>query len=246
MNNTITEIRNVFINSKDRLSGDENEFFYNLRNAILNPNAVALESVQIYNTQYTINDNNNKLYWTSSVPTNITTTLTNGNYTATTLASHIASKLNTDNDGAGTFAVTCPTSTAKMTITNDTANFGLRFATTAQSVAYTIGFEDTNKTGALTYTAENIVSLNTKYYLIYCDIGSTNTHSATETSNVIAVVPCNVNFSDLISYSPQLAKSFKFKIQELSRMKFTVRDDRGNLADLNGVDWCMNLVVSIK
>jgi hypothetical protein len=243
----MNEIKNVIIDSRLRDSGNESNFSYTLKWPIADPLSYAVESVQLYNTSYTINNYNNKLYWTDSTPTAHTTTLTNGNYTASSLATHVTTLMNADNTGGGTYTVTTDISTGKITIANSSSNFSLTFGTnTSNSVATALGFANANKTGSSSYTGEKIVKLNTKYYVIYGDIGSQNSYSANELVNVLAYVPNSVNFGDMINYQSELAKSFKLTEKEISRMKIFVKDDTGNIVDLNGVDWSMNIIVSLK
>lgn len=243
----MNDIKNVIINSRLRDSGTENNFSYTLKWPIADPVSYAVESVQLYNTSYTINNYNNKLYWTDSAPASHVTTLTNGNYTASSLASHVETLMNVDNTGTGTYSVSADTSTGKITIANSSANFSLTFGTnTENSVSTALGFNNINKTGAQTYTGEKIVKLNTKYYTIYGDIGGQNSYSADELVNILAYVPNSVNFGDMINFQSELAKSFKVTEKEISRMKIYVKDDMGNIVDLNGVDWSMNIIVSLK
>ena len=245
---TAIAVRNILIDSRLRESGDENSFNYTLKWSVLNAETVSLESVQLYHTQYTINNNNNKLYWTDSAAAAHVSTLTNGNYTATALAAHLTTIMNTDDTSAGdTYTVSFSPLTSKITFYNDTSNFSLTFGTnTSGSVAYTIGFADSNKTGSASYVAEDVVRLNPKYYLIYCDAIPVNTYKADESNTIIAILPVSVNYGDMVDYSSQLAKTFKINNRQVANMRFEVKDDRGNVADLNGVDWSMNLVVSIK
>lgn len=244
----MTAVRNILIDSRLRETGDENSFQYALKWSVLNADTISLESVQLYHTQYTINNNNNKLYWTDSASVDHTSTLTNGNYTATALAAHITTVMNTDDTSAGdTYAVSFSSLTSKISFLNTVSNFELTFGTnTTDSVAYTIGFPDTDRSGSPSYTASDVVRLNPKYYLIYCDVTSANTYKADESNSIIAILPCSVNYGDMCDYSSQLAKTFRVSNKQISRLKFEVKDDRGNTADLNGVDWSMNLVVAVK
>lgn len=234
-------IKNLLVNSKYRNSGTPSNFSYQLLVAISNPKKVALENIQIYNTVYTINDYNNKLYWIDASSVARVSTLTNGNYTATSLADHIQTVLNAVSP---TFTVSFSTTSGKITISS-TGNFSLTFGTnTVNSCASTIGFNDSNKSGQATYTGENVVNLNTKYYTVHADILNTNnTHQSDQINSIIAIVPNNVNFGDCICYSPNLAKSFELKQTEISSLNFYVKDDKKNTVDLNGVDWSMNLVI---
>lgn len=242
-------IKNVIIDSSLRDNADnttENDFNYTLSWSIESPLSYAVESVQIYNTTYTINDNCYKLYWTDGATVAHVSVLTKGNYNSNTLAQHIEDVLNTDDTNSDTYTVSYSQTTGKLTISS-TSNFSLTFGTnTSLSCAYVLGFENINKTGANTYTGQNIVKLNTKYYKIYTDFGKINTYSSNEAVNLLCYVPNDVNFGDMINYTPQLAKSFPINNTTLSRFKITVKDDMNNIVNLNGVDWSMNIIVSLK
>lgn len=239
------ELKNLVIDSSKRNTGSVNNFTYQLKWSITKPDTIALESIQLYNTQYTINDTNNKLYWTTRSGVASTSTLTNGNYNAVSLASHIQDVMNAV--GADVYTVSFSPTTGKITITNPSGNFSLNFGTnTDKSCAYVIGFNNDNLTGSSSYTSQNIVQLGTKYYVVYSDIVTNNNYDANEIGSVIAFVPNNVVFGDIITYSPNLAKTFKVRSSDISRLSFYVKDDRGNYADLNNIDWSMNLVVATK
>lgn len=239
------EIRNVVVESNKRTSGTENNFTYNFLWPVARPDTVALESIQLFNTQYTINAKCNKFYMTDRGGTQRVITLTNGNYTATSLASHVENAINAVTTDV--YSVSFSANTGKITITNPSGNFSLTFGTnTTNSCAYVLGFDNTNLTGASTYTGQNLVRLSTKYYLVYADIVSNNTYFANAVDSVIAYVPNDVVFGDLINYSPTLAKTFKVSVSDISTAKFYVKDDRDQIVDLNGVDWSMNLVVTTR
>lgn len=239
------ELKNLVIDSSKRSSGTVSNFTYQLKWPITRPDTIALESIQLYNTQYTINNNNNKFYWTTRTGVVTTSTLTNGNYTAVSLASHIQDVMNAV--GTDVYSVTFSPITGKITIMNPSGNFSLTFGTnTSNSCSYVLGFTNNNLTGSSTYTSQNIVQLGTKYYVVYSDIVSNNNYDANEIGSVIAFVPNNVVFGEIITYSPNLAKTFKLRSSDISRLSFYVKDDKGNLADLNNIDWSMNLVVATK
>jgi hypothetical protein len=215
----MSKIYNILVESAKRSNGTASDFTLTLLWSLSSPKTIALESVQLFNSQYTINNNNNKLYWTDSTATTITSTLTKGNYTATSLAAMIQTVMNADNTGADTTTTSCATTT---------------------------GFLKTDKTGASTYIGDNVVSLNTKLYKIYLDFLGSNTYSANQVTGLIAIVPNNVSFGDMIAYNPPLAKSFVLKnVNDISTFKVTIRDDTDTVVDLNGVDWTMNLCVSV-
>lgn len=242
----MSKIYNVLVESSKRTSGSPSQFAITLLWPLNQPKSIALESVQIYNSQYTINNFNNKLNWTTSTSTPITSTLINGNYTATSLATMIETVMNDDNTTSDLYKVSFSSVSGKITILNDNSNnFQLNFLNANNSCYKLLGFLNQNYTGNNTYSGDNVVCLNTKLYKIYLDFISQNTYTANQLTGLIAIVPNNTQFGDLICYNPPLAKSFQLRnINDLSTFKITVRDDNDNLCELNGVDWSMNLCVS--
>ena len=239
-------IKNILVNSKDRLNGTPSRFQYQLLHSIMNPTAIALESAQLWNVQYTIDTRNNVLHWKDGAGQTHTTVLTSGYYTSTSLATYLQSTLNSAKDGSdtNTYTVTYSNITGKMTISSSGGNFELLFGTvTVNSVAHTIGFSDTNRTGANTYTSDKMMNLNTKYYTIETSIIDNVTHEANAVLPSF-IIPNNVQWGDCIVYSPSLAKSFTTNQNEISIIEFTVKDDRGNIVEFNEQDWSAVFVVN--
>lgn len=240
-------IQNLIVNSAQRSSGSEAKFTINYSIPVVNPDAVALESVQLYHTQYTVNSNNYLLPFTTTNGSNINLSIPQGSYTSATLASAIESNMNAQallNGDSTTYYCGFDHTSHKYSFSN-TQNFSLLFSA-GNSIAPTIGFNSTDKTSASNYSSDYVGHLNTKYYLIYADITTNNSVDANGSKSLIAYVPNNVNFGDIIDYKPHLSKSFKITKSDLSRINIEVHDDNDLLAQLNGVDWSMNLVVSLK
>jgi hypothetical protein len=100
-------------------------------------------------------------------------TLSSGTYTGITLAAEIVSKMNT---AAGGSYVSCSKSlsTGLWTISCTGSTFSLLFATgtnVANSIASTLGFAASDRTGALTYTGSNI-AIHTSERIVF-DMGTT-------------------------------------------------------------------------
>lgn len=242
----LNPIKNILIDGKNRETGTSSNFTYTFLTSIQNPLYYSLESVQLFNSHYTINSNNNKLYWKTTAGSSIISTLTNGNYTATGLASHLTTLMNADNTGAGVFTAIFSTLNNKITISNSVGNFELSFNLTTNSVATALGFNKVAKTGASSYTGDNVVKLSTKYYKIFTDLGQANTHTNSGIENLIAVVPNNVSSGDLISYVVPLAKSFKINNSSISKINIIVKDDEDNIVNLHGADISINLCVAVE
>jgi hypothetical protein len=240
-------VKNIVINSKDKSpeSTSDSDFYINIASWPRRPRGVCVESVQMYNTQYTIHQNNNLLRWTDSASVAHITELTKGNYTASALATHIATKMNADDSVvADTYTCTYDTSAGKITIANGTANFHLNFAVTSRSVGSTIGFSATDLSGAMTYTGQSVVNLSNKYFTIHADCVHDTSYSAVgNLADMIAQVPVDAQFGDMLNFQADFRKIYPV-ITEINRIHIVVRDDTGNIAQLNGVPFSMVLVLT--
>lgn len=240
---------NLIINSRDREDPDQrpHNFTQEVKGFFDPPKRFYVESVQMYNSQYTVNSTNKKLYWKDSTGTLRTSTLTEGYYSAPQLAAHVTTVMNADNTGSGTYTVSYSTLTGKLTFSNSTSNFQLLFGTyRADYNATTIlfGFAARDYTGASSYTAEDMPNLSSRYYTVRTNLIKGNTYSSKPFSPVIAVVPNDVGFGELISYKPSVIRWIDIHDNDFTKITVSVRDDKGNLALLNG-HWSMNIVVEI-
>lgn len=115
---------------------------------------------EIYPQYFTIDSSNNKLdFKEASAGSQITGTLTAGSYTAADLATHVGTVL-TGTAGVGTYTSSFDTLTRKFTITQSVAGgataFQLLGATGTnqdRNALPLLGFDDSDATGALAYTA---------------------------------------------------------------------------------------------
>ncbi len=242
-------IKNLIIDSSQRLSGTCEDFVIVYPLPITNPETISLESIQMYNTQYTVNSNNYQIPFTTNNGSNVVASLAHGNYDSDSLASLITSTMTIAASNVGdTTAYTCyyNQTTAKYSLSNNTGNFNFNFNLALPTIAKNIGFSESLYSSNAAYVGESIGYLNPKYFVIYSDLMYNNSVDGNGAKSLIAYVPNNVNFGDIIDYKPHLAKTFALTKKDLSRIKVQVKDDRGLPAQLNGVNWSMNLVVSTK
>jgi len=238
--------RTLLINSKDRDTGSTHDFSYKLDGFIHGVKGIIVDDIQLYNTQYTINSNNNKLYWTDNTSASKISTLTSQSYTLNELCIEISNKLNADAT-SGTYLCSFNLSTYKVTISSSTGNIGLTFGTnTTNSVAYTIGFDNTDLSAAASHTGTNIPRLNTKYYEIQSDLVVDTTNNNLGNRNTLTILRNNKLFGDLLDHNLYLGKSLKTYKNSLDKIRFSVYNDQGQLANLNGVDWSIQITLMIE
>lgn len=238
--------KTLLINSKDRLSGSSSNFYYKLDGFLHNVEYVSVEDIQLYNTQYTINSNNNKLYWTDNTSATKTSTIPSQSYTLNELCIQISNNLNTDAT-SGSYLCSYNTSTLKVSVSSTTGNIGLTFGTnTTNSIAYTIGYEDVNGTPAAALTAPNMPNLNTKFYEIQCDLINDTTNNHLGNRNTLAILKNNKNFGELLNYDFNKSKNMKSYKKSVDRIKFVVYDDQNNEVELNNADWSIQINLNLK
>lgn len=240
-------LKNIVINSanKNPESISDSDFYIDISGWPRRPKGICVESVQMFSTQYTINQNNNLLRWTDSADEDHITELTKGNYTQASLATHVQEKLAADDTSASdVYSVTYDIRTGKMTFANDSANFGLNFSVKSRSAAGLLGFNAADISGAQSHIGNNVVNLANKYFTIHADAVHNTTYSAVgNLDDVIAFCPNDVLFGDIINFKSEFRKLYPV-VTELNRIHIIVRDDSGQVAQLNGVPWSMVLVLT--
>lgn len=245
----------IVINSKDRTSGTSSNFRINLPSnkiKLNGKNKLKLQSIVMYNTLYVINSNNNKIDFNEN-STNKTTTLTNGFYNASTLASHIGTAMTSTSSGYATFTATYSTVTGKMTISS-TQNFTLKFLTgtnTATSPYRILGFMDTNgilpvdSSVGTSATGNNVVNLGLPT-TIYITVKEWNGANVIDTSGTPCsfAIPLMANSNELITLNNQQINQvieIPSNINILNNISIVLTSN-GNVAlDLNNSEWSMIL-----
>lgn len=236
-----TDSQILTINSYDRTSQSlsASNFTVNLQNFANKFNYVKLLDIRLLNSWYNIMSDNNTLSWTSNSQAT-TSTLTAGQYTATTLATEIQTQMNADKDAGdtNTYTVSYSTTTKKFTISGDTTTFGLNFATST-ALAYILGYAETNLSGSQSYIAGNCADLQrVKLVNIETNLPTKN-HVCSSDGSVqkyIASLPCNFNSGQYIDYNRDDVNFVQLSGNMPIYLSIQLRDHHGNIIDTNGVD----------
>lgn len=202
-----------------------------------NVRQIRLISYNIANTVYTINVNNNKIKFVEGA-TSVTITLTNQNYTASTLATHIAAIMTVNSPTLDTYTGTYNTNTYKMTFSAGVSNFYFDFNGLNFSTAREMGFSD-NHAGltATSQKSENAVRIDNPYILL-----ETNFQNNIESSST------GTNFSWVLQL-PSQGTSETYNINStyshitnadvaLRSMKIRLKDMKNRTIDFNNSDCC--------
>ena len=249
MNNTTSY---VVINSKYRTrdSRSTSDFTYNI-GSTLEVDGVTIKSVSIPFTQYNVNAYNSTLR-VNNGGTSYDLAVTQGQYTATDLATHLVSLIQGAIGGVVTIAVN-PT-TKKIDFTSTTP---FRFSTSKTlsslvkylGINYGTGFYPTTASSA--FSAQNVPELqgSNNFYLASNVLSQGFASILTNGIRVPIVmpVPIDVEWGQVQQYESndvELNTKRFARLQNLQNIDIKLYDDDLNIVDLNGSD--IEVVIQIK
>jgi len=229
-----------YIDSKNRTtySSSSSYFTVDLSQTYQNVKSVRLIGYHIANTIYTINEYNNNLrYVENSGNDTISVTLTKKNYTASQLASEIASVMTTNTQNAITYTVSYNSSTMKYTFTADSSNFYFDFNGLNNSCHRQLGFSSTyTGSASSSVTSSNIIRLDHDFILMQTDInndiksGNNGKGYASFILQLPTVGTSQFYNTEVIPHSLTYGKS------TIDRLEIKLIDTNNNIVNLNGSD----------
>lgn len=242
-------MKKLIISSKNKQSGESNnKFTVLLSDPITGFDNIRLSKIAIPHTWYTImTDINDKIYFKVSTTT-YTSTIPQGVYSDSELATAIQTQMNSDYTTDNNFSVSVGTSsypyTYKYTISHSSTNFQLMFATnTTNSISNTIGFNNTDSSAAQTFTSDNVYNLNycnTLY--INTNLCDGNTLTKDGFSDIINEFFITGNFGDNMIYY-DLGQSDDYVLSKNKRVQKIIVEitfNNGRLVPLNGGNVYLN------
>ena len=190
-----------FIDSRNKIYESNADFSISESDFNLEPGvsvSVALDECVFYNTQYPINSNNNTIIFQENDSiSNLTMTLTPGNYTGSDLATEFQTQMNTI--GGNTYSISYDSGTGKLTITEILpANFKL------VSINELYGFDTMNSFQA-SKTADNPAILSGVEYvdLMLPSLISNNVSTNSNTNGIVKRIPLDLPWGSLIVYKSE-------------------------------------------
>lgn len=236
----------------DKRSGDTDEnFTIELPRRIKNVKNIIIKNACIPYTFYMVRTGvNDTIKFTDSADSDLTCTISPGNYTADTLATEIDTKL-TD-ASSDTYTVTFNDDTHKFTIVSSSASFVLQWSTTTNSIANVLGWEATDTSAGATQTSTNCANLfipyiNVKSSALSSGIFYRNYHNKNE-SDIILRVPVDVSAGNMLTYSNRNYEFAHFtydsKYKYLDKIDLKLEFPNGETIDLNGgSSWSIELSI---
>jgi hypothetical protein len=206
---------------------------------------IGVLNAQIPNSFYNINVYNQVLKYKIGSGATETITISEGNYTYTTLITALKSGFSAN--GETNVNITFNKTNGKYTFTNTVNNF--TFVSSGSTMLDILGFISTQNytSSSLSLTAPYPLNLlgvqRIKVNSNYLATNTTNSFSM-GISNTIASIPVNASSFGLITYMNYNSYSL-LRAKTISTIDIELRDELDNLIDFNGIDWTMSLQLNI-
>lgn len=242
----------ININSNTRLNpgtSTSSNFTYTLNDNVDRCENIIIKNVEIPFTFYVINSTNNVLTFNSAA---LSITITPGNYTTSSLAVELKTRMDTAFADITTVAAFSHI-TYLLTLTRGTAfNVDAAVDQPTSTAAYMLGFRvstatATSVTGDSIYniSGPNYICLRSNYLVQAANrkvMYSDNTYE-----NVLMIIPLLVSIGDIISipepYVIPVRLSYKFIINKNDIIDFSITDEYGNILDLHGAPVAIQIVI---
>lgn len=233
----------VFSSENRALTSQTGANFENvLTTSFQNASKFRLVSASIPITYYGINATNNIIYFNENIGANATATITPGNYTPSTLGSHIASIMTTASPNARTYTVTYSTITNAFTISVSAGTFRFSFGTNTSNSAYKVfGFRAVDLALAASQTSTNQPQLNLTSVIclrsseIAARLIKSNVSNQIN-DNILYVMPVTVALGELLTYYNQDSDYYNINMKNCNKFDILLTDLSGNILDLRGLD----------
>jgi len=260
-----TKTHIVSVDSRDRNTdayANPNTFKIDLNTTYKNVYCIELISAIIPKSEYVINSNNNVIYFSENGGSEISATISEGNYTIDELVTEIGTVMTNASAISGsswTYTASVNSKTNKITITSgNPANlFELyfnggteKYSNTERtvykqySVGTVIGFTKTDLSGTYTYTGTNQYNLNGETYILL-KLDNIGNLSGTETSkNSISgsftKINLNTTQNDFKYYNNKEEYISKYELSspigKLDQLNISFYNYEGSLYSFNGLE----------
>lgn len=240
-------IQSLIINSKNRTSGNPNEFKIQIP-PIEGLKKYSLLYANIPNTLYNIDSTNNLIYFNRGGA--LVATLAFGAYNITDLIAEISTEMSAA-DAIQTYTATYDSLSFGLTITG-TANFSLTLSNSLNATWYICGFVAANATGintasALSHAADNCIRLDfpSELFLTINEFGEANVASDAGTRGTF-LIPLTVNssFDEIFTLYTRFNTDRTYSYSNtLTTLTIKLTKSNGELIDLNGSDWSFCLAL---
>ncbi len=229
----------VMLNTRDAESSNStNEEFHWIINhprfSLMYGYKLNLESVEVPNGVYPVNEYYNKVSVLEGGGATLTVTLTSSNYTGSTIVSHLATLLTTESAATGstaTYTGSYDSSTKKITISSSST---FAFRAVANDAYELLGIETLTASVGASKTGDYPVNLSGSAFVDLVTNFSSNNWTSGYSSNVLGRIPLTGSFGDVLQVQFPAKDPIQISGSGFSEFKCLMRDDHGNPWKLPG------------
>lgn len=201
----------IYLCSNGRSDGDNNKPTFNLDYSVQEVKKIQVAEVEVPITWYLFDSNHNSITIQEGVLT-ATATIPVGNYNSTTIISALKTALDSASPLGQTYTVSISSLTSKMTISS-TGNFSIVSGT----INTLLGLPSSSSSAA-SVIGSNVVQLNYPNFIhLRSNLGSLAPYSANIddnnlSNNILARIPIDKSYGEVVFYKPFLDKNNYFTI----------------------------------
>ena len=196
-------------------------------------------------TFYKFTSSNNTLVVQENVGASFNVSITPGNYTNTTIATELTTRLNAASVNARTYTCSVSTTTGKLTISVSAGTFAILSTSNSQCLRF-LGLVASGQTS--TKTGSYVVDLNPSKYIHLVSnslsSGLQNQSSVIDTtpnSIVVETFYNNRNSYENLYWKVRNPQDYYLADDDLDSISFYLMDDAGNVLDLNGASFSVKI-----
>jgi len=184
-----------------------------------------LIKANVFNSIYTVNDNNQNIIVKLSSGSDVSVNLTQGSYTFQELGDHLISTLNGDASLSG-FSITKDTTTFKYTINNSTS-FRIKWSSSSGSAYRLFGFfNNDNDSDATSYTSDNVVQQSVQFVdLVIPEIPYIACKRNSVGKNLIDRIPLDCEQGSIMYYSSDINLENYFTPMNFNSLTIQIYED---------------------
>lgn len=239
LNDTERSSQSIFLHSNDAVVSisDAEKIFY-LNEAITAPAGyrliIGLTNMTMPNSMFNVTSINNTI-----IISGVTYTITEGNYSAESLATAISTAIST----VGSVAFDDTNNNNKYIFT---FTAGAKTIDEGTTLTRQLGLTGQLPTASATsYNAQGICDLGgtTNIYIRIRNLTMNNIDSRGQTNNIIASIVNNTNYSGYIFFVPPEVLYYQITEQNISHLDIELTDQEGKLLEMNGANFNLTLTI---
>lgn len=199
---------------------------------------------QIPISYYLINDSNNTLYFSVNEGEQLSLSILQGNYTASSLLTFLSASILVSYYG---FSITYDDSALSFTFSNPQTFIFYGTSTCFKFIGLNSGNYVSSLSGSYYITSDCVIDFSgIRNIYIYSNLNTKSiTSGSSKFENILAKIPVTVSYGFLLFWTNFTLYKSMIHDNYLNYFEINIKDDVGNLLNFNGGTWSLTLSVEI-